>query len=98
MVPHVVLENYRFVTPFVVLVRQFVGAVIVERKGAGNSRRTDDIGVDPKRDAVVPAPVFAGNLSGRYKIFPLPAAINLGDVGGRTDSQRMPAIFDVDVG
>src|ERR1035438_10341395 len=73
MVPHLVLENDRFVTPLVVLVRQFVGAVIVEREGARNCWRTNDIGVDPERDAVVPAPVFARKLSGRHKIFPLPA-------------------------
>src|SRR5580704_7660008 len=98
MVPNLVLENYRFVTPLVVLVRQFVGAVIVEREGAGNSGRTNDIGVDPERDAVVPAPVFARKLSRRHKIFPLPATVNLGDIGSRTDSQRMLAIFDADLG
>src|SRR6266536_3074346 len=98
MVPLVVFENDRFMTPLVVLVRQFVGAVIVECQGARNGRRTNDIGIDPERDAVVPSPVFARKLSGRQKIFPLPATVNLGNVSSRTDSQRMLTIFDVDVG
>lgn len=70
----------------------------MQREGARNSGRTNDIGVDPERDAVVAAPVFARKLSGRHKIFPLPATVNLGDIGSRTDSQRMLAIFDADVG
>ena len=73
-----------------------MGAVIVEDQRTRDGGRADDIGVDPKRDAVVRAPVFAGKLSGRHEI-PLPAA-NLGDTGSRTDSQGMPAIFGVDVG
>ena len=97
VVPDVVLENDRFVTPFVVLVRQFVGAVIVQHEGARDGGRTNDVGVHPERDAVVAAPVFAGKLSGGHKIFPLPATVNLRDIGRGTHAQRMPAIFDVDV-
>ena len=97
MIPDTVLENDRFMSPLVVLVRQFVRAVIVQHQGTRNRGRTNDLGVDPERDAVVPAPVFARKLSRRDKIFPLPATVNLGDIGSRADSQRMPAFFDVDV-
>ena len=72
--------------------------VIVQDQRTRDGRRADDIGVDPERDAVVAAPVFASKLSGRYQVFLLPAAVNLGDIGSRTDSQRTPAILGADVG
>src|SRR5579863_4530637 len=98
MIPNVILENDRLVTALVVVVRQLVRTIVVQDKRTGDRGRADDIGIDPKRDSVVLAPVFAGKVSSRDQIFPLARALNLRDIGRRTDSERMPAIFDVDIG
>ena len=84
--------------PLVVVVWQLVRAVIVEGQGTGNGGRSDDIGIDPERNAVVVTPVFAGKFSGGHQVFPLSVTAHLGDIGSGTDSQRMLPIFGVDVG
>ena len=98
MVPSVIFENDRLVAALIVWVWEFVDAFVVERERARDSGRANNIGVHPERDAVVPAPVFSGKLSGCHEIFPLSATVNLSDISSGTNSQRMPPVFGAGVG
>lgn len=93
-----VVENNRLVAAFVISIGQFVRSVIMENQRTRNSRRADDVGIHPERNAVVFASSLPREISAWLQDLPTHLIANLGDVGSRADAHGVLTIFSVNFG
>src|ERR1019366_1073177 len=100
MVPGVVIQKHGLMFAFVLPVWNLLLSVVVHRHSEGDEPGADNVGIDPHRDPVIGAPVFAGKRAGRTKpaLTRTPGAgSGVWRGGNGAEPQRMAALLGPDV-